>query len=61
MTPCEAHFKKKPTRTWTEYINKGIKQEGPVIKDEEIHIRIKEKMNKATDKMKNKHNRQALK
>lgn len=43
----EAHFKRKPRRAWAQYSNKNIVKEGPIIKDKEIHISIKEKRMKA--------------
>lgn len=51
ITPYEAQFGQRPARSWTKLINKDVIPDGPVSDRSEIHLRIKEKRQKAEDKV----------
>lgn len=53
-TPYEAQFNTKPLRNWTKFIDKEVITDEPCITASKIHLRIKEKRQKAADEQNNK-------
>lgn len=51
MTPHEAQFGTKPLRSWTKFINQDVITNEHKVSETEIHMRIKEKRQKAADKV----------